>query len=95
MNAALALLVLYAVGVQYERGGPWRVLFPLAMLVLLASWLINQTVGRVIYGKPATWRETFTKHTARTLAQPGWRGRIARLVAAVLNFFAHDERHVK
>jgi hypothetical protein len=101
-NIALICLIglplmwlLYAVAVQYERGGAWRALAPLAFSVLLASWMINQSLGRLIYGKPTTWRETFSLHTQRMQSAAGIRGRIARLVKALLNFAAPREDHIK
>ncbi len=94
-GALLLMLAVYAVGVQYQRGGAWRVVLPVTAVALLMSIALNQTLARVIYGRPAHWRETFSKHTARMQAATGLRGRTARLVAALLNFFAHDERHIK
>jgi len=91
----LTCYFVYSVGVQYERGGVWRLLAPIAMIALLMSWVINQTLGRVIYGKPTVWRETFSKHTERMQSEPNWRGRLARLVAALLNVVAFREDHIK
>lgn len=92
---ALGMLALYALAVQSERGGLWRLLVVFAVFALIMSWAINQSLGRLIYGAPAHWRETFSKHTQRLRQAPGMAGRWARLFAALLNFFAHDERHVK
>lgn len=91
----LGAYLVYCIGVQYERGGWWRLLAPVAIAALLASWFINHTLGRLLYGRPNGWRDTFSKHTARRRLDLGWRGRFARLVAAVLNFPAHDEKHIK
>jgi hypothetical protein len=71
------------------------VLLPVTLLALLMSWVLNQTLGRVVYGKPAIWRETFSNHTERMRGVIGWRGRVARFIEALLNFAAHNERHVK
>jgi hypothetical protein len=94
MTYLLIAYTIYALGVQYLRGGAWRIVAPFTVVALLMSWTLNQTLARVIYGKPADWKETFSKHTARTVGVAGWRGRIARLVAALLNFAAHDEKHI-
>lgn len=92
---AACMLAIYAIGVQYERGGAWKLVFPVTLLALLMSWALNQTLGRLLYGTPASWRETFSKHTERTTHLMSWRGRVARLMAAVLNFFSHDELHIE
>lgn len=90
----LGMLALYALAVQSERGGLWRLLAPVAIAALLMSCALNQSLGRLIYGRPTSWRETFSKHTERMCQEPGMAGRWARLFAAILNFFSHDERHV-
>lgn len=92
--ACILVYLLYVIGIQYERGGAWRVLLPFTVLVLLLSWAINQTIGRLVYGKPLTWRETFSKHTSRMVFVQNWRGRFARLIAALLNFASPNENHV-
>jgi hypothetical protein len=91
------LWVLYVVGIQYQRGGWWRLCVVVAVPALLLSVLANFTVLALItwdWPKRGEW--TFSQRLARLLHAPGWRGLLAWAIARFLLDWADpDGVHIK
>ena len=89
------LMLLYIVGIQYERGGVWRVVYPVTLVAFLLDVLLNYTALAVItMDFPQRGEYTFSKRLKRLRTVSGWRGVLANNVAFCLNFFAPDGKHV-
>ena len=89
--------VLYAVGIQYQRGGWWRVCIAFALPALLLSALLNYTLlALVFWDVPRRGEYTFSERLRRLIRAPGWRGKLARLVKEkLLDPFDPDGVHIK
>lgn len=81
-------LVWYPVGIQFERGGWWRLFFWAYIPVGLADIWLNYTTMRVYFwGRPLPGEYTITRQVKRLKTDPGWRGAIARVLRDYLNFW--------
>jgi len=82
----LLLILLYPVAVQYERGGFWRLLFPVTFLALIIDVIANWTELSVAFWElPRMGEWTFSTRLERLVHGMGWRSDIARFVARQLN----------
>jgi hypothetical protein len=91
----LLLLNLYAIGIQVERGGWWRLLYPVALIGLVLDVLLAHSLLAVVlwdWPRRAEW--TFSQQLKRLVVSVGWRAAIARYVARVLNALAPSGQHV-
>lgn len=90
------LLVLYAVVIQYERGGLWRMLVPFAAVAAVLDGLLAHTYfALLVWDYPRRGEWTFSQQLGRLVTRSDWRGRGARDVAAVLDWLAPSGRHIK
>lgn len=91
------LWVLYLVGIQYQRGGWWRVCLVAALPALILNVVMNYTVLAVLtwdWPKKGEW--TFSKRLGRLVLDTGWRGTLAWYTARYLLDWADpDGVHIK
>jgi hypothetical protein len=82
----LILLLLYPLAVQYERGGYWRLLFPVTFCTLIIDVVANWTeLSLAFWEFPRYGEWTFSTRLERLIHGYGWRSDVARFVAHQLN----------
>ncbi len=91
------LWVLYAVGIQYQRGGWWRLLLVAALPALVLNILLNYTLLALLtWDWPTKGEWTFSKRLPRLIAGTGWRSAAASFIARyLLDPFDPDGIHIK
>jgi hypothetical protein len=90
------LLPLYAIAIQYERGGGWRVCYVVAVPVLLLDVVLNYTeLVAMTLDRPRWGEWTFSTRLKRLKRSTGWRGDAGRYVARVLDAIAPTGKHVE
>jgi hypothetical protein len=91
------LWVLYVVGIQYQRGGWWRLLLVVALPALALNVVLNYSLLALItWDWPQRGELTFSQRLGRLVNAPGWRGRMALGVAKhLLDWADPDGVHVK
>lgn len=93
---SILLIVLYCFGIQYERGGWWRLLLPLVFVGLILDVLANYTeLALLTLDFPRKGEYTFSSRLARLRSNPDWRGGFARYIAGCLDTIAPSGKHVK
>ena len=86
----ILLALLYPIAVQYDRGGRWRLLAPLTLLTIGINLLANYTeLALLTWDLPQPGEHTFSQRLKRLVNDRGWRGVLARGIAAGLNYRAH------
>ena len=103
MIAAAAVLsipllwVLYVIGIQYQRGGWWRVCLVAALPGIVLNVVLNFTVLALItWDWPRKGEWTFSQRLERLIAGTGWRSAAAFFVARyLLDPFDPDGIHIK
>lgn len=84
----LLLALLYPIAVQYERGGYWRLLFPITFPTLVIDVIANYTeLSLITWDFPVYGEWTFSTRLRRLQYYTGWRGSFARAVKTYCNFF--------
>lgn len=79
------LWVLFVVGIQYQRGGVWRVCLVAALPALVLNVLLNYSLLALIsWDWPRKGEYTFSKRLERLVLAPGWRGLAAWAIATYL-----------
>jgi hypothetical protein len=69
---------LYVLGIQYFRGGLWRLLAPLTVAASLLDVALNYTLlAALLMRWPVKGDYTFSKTLGTLYADTGWRGDIA------------------
>lgn len=92
----LLLLALYAVGIQYRRGGAWRVLVPLAYDAAVLDVALNYTLFALCFWDfPQHSEVTLSQRLPRLNRDTGWRGAIARPLTVVLDWLDPSGKHVR
>lgn len=92
----LSLAVGYTIGVQYERGGAWIVLAPVALVAAVIDVIVNYTILAILMAEFPRYGEwTFSNRLERLVFDGTWRGSVARFVATALNHIAPNKRHIK
>lgn len=88
--------LLYAVGIQYLRGGAWRVLLPITVLAAVLDVLLNYSLFAVLTLDWPRRRElTFSQRLNRLTTNTDWRGVAARLTAKyLLDWVAPGGQHI-
>jgi hypothetical protein len=94
-TSIIIMLIWYIIGIQYERGGFWKALAPFTFIGFLYDCFLQRTWARIWFWEIEPSGEfTITMRLCRLVFSAGWRGRLARLLARVLNFFAPNHQHV-
>ncbi len=84
----IALALMYPLAIQYQRGGLWRVLTPLAFVAAIIDVWANYTgLALLTWDAPKEGERTFSQRCARLIRQTGWAGSVGRLTQAYCNFF--------
>jgi hypothetical protein len=90
-----ALFVLYIIGIQYERGGWWRLVAPVTVMFLMLNVLLNYTLLALItWDLPRRGETTFSRRLKRLQFDLGWRGKLALAIKPVLDRFDPDGVHI-
>lgn len=97
MISILMLWPLYIVGIQYERGGWWRLVLPITCLAFILDVVLNYTeLAFLTWDWPQKGEYTFSQRLARLLLDAGRRGTMARFIEHyMLGPFDPDGFHVK
>lgn len=96
MISILILLPLYAIGIQVERGGWWRVLWPFTLVALFWDIVLNFTELALLTLDYPEWGEwTFSKRLSRLRFDYGWRGQVARYLKRCLDAIAPSGLHIE
>lgn len=91
----LVMLVLYAVWVQSERGGIFKLLEVVAIVGYPWDWLLQHTLAPFYFWERTRKGEsTVSMRLARLVNDTGWRGVWARRLAWLLNAMAPSGRHI-
>jgi hypothetical protein len=98
--APLAFLTLYALGMQHERQSLWWPVRALCQLVALFTGffdvLVNSTVFSVYFFRlPNSSQWTLQARLERLAPTKGWRGKLAHLLARLLNAAHPGHNHIK
>ena len=93
---SLILALGYPLGIQYERGGLWWIVFP---FVTVPLWIIdiaaNYTeLALLTLDFPQKGEYTFSKRLKRLKYDRTWRGYYCAYVIVYLNHFAPNGKHV-
>ena len=93
----LILYALYAIGIQYKRGGWWRLVLPVTGIALVLDVALNYTVLAVLtWDRPRHGEWTFSKRLKRLRFNIDWRGPLALFIAQeMLDPLEPDGQHVK
>lgn len=95
MASPLLLLALYAIGIQYQRGGWWRVVLPVTLVTFVFDVVMNYTVLAIItWDRPAPGEYTFSKRLRRLIKRTDWRGTVAWRIKLILDYFDPDGAHI-
>ena len=95
MIALLILLPLYCIGIQYERGGWWRICYVPALIGLVLDVILNFTeLALITFDFPLRGEWTFSKRLSRLQHAPGARGEFAWYIARCLDKIAPSGKHV-
>lgn len=95
--AAIAVMwLLYAVGIQYLRGGWWRFLVPITVVAAVLDVLLNYSLfAAMTLDWPRRGELTFSQRLNRLVTNADWRGRAARWTAKyMLDWIAPGGRHI-
>lgn len=78
----LVMWLLYIVGIQYRRGGVWRVVLPVTIAALLLDVALNYTLFALLtLDFPQPGEYTFSQRLGRLVCGADWRSALARWVA--------------
>lgn len=89
----LILALSFPLAIQYERGGWWSVLKPLALLVAIIDVAANYTeLALLTWDFPRENETTFSQRCKRLIHQDNWAGTVGRIAQVYCNLF--DEGHI-
>lgn len=89
------LFVLYVLWIQHERGGLWKLCHIFGLIGFIPDVVANYTTLALIFWRePSPGAFTFSKQLWYLSRDGGWRGRLARPVAAVLDRLAPSGNHI-
>ena len=92
---SLLLFLLYPLAVQYNRGGAWRLLFPVTLVAFLLDILANYTELAILTGDfPREGEYTFSQRCKRMKLQDTWGGKVARFIEPYLDYFDPSGDHI-
>ena len=90
----LLLILFYPLAIQYERGGWWSVLKPLAFIIAIIDIAANYTeLALLTWDFPKHKEYTFSKRCKRLIHLDSWAGTVGRITQVYCNFF--DAGHIK
>lgn len=90
-----ALALCYVLWIQHERGGLWKACHVFGIIGYLPDVFANHTTFALLFWrKPASGSWTFSQQLGNLVLDAGWRGVLARPVAAVLDRIAPSGRHI-
>jgi hypothetical protein len=90
----ILLALLYPLAIQYERGGWWSILKPLALVTAIIDVIANYTELAILtLDFPQAGELTFSVRCNRLIHQDNWAGKVGRFTQIYCNFF--DEGHIK
>ena len=93
---SIILILFYCFGIQYERGGWWRVFSVIAVIGLVIDVIANYTELAIVTGDfPRKGEWTFSKRLARLQYNTDWRGEFARYTVKCLDTIAPSGIHIK
>ena len=97
MIALVLLWPLYIIGIQYERGGWWRVILPITLVAAILDVVLNYTeLALLTWDRPRAGEYTFSMRLERLQRREDWRGKMARFIEKyMLGPFDPDGFHVK
>lgn len=82
MIALFILWPLYLVGIQYFRGGLWRVFAPITLFGGFIDIILNYTeLALLTWDFPKKNEVTFSKRLKRLQYNTDWKGSLARFIA--------------
>jgi hypothetical protein len=82
LAAFVALFFKYIVAINYERGGWWRVLVPLAIRTAVLDIALNYTLFALfMWDRPRKGETTMSKHLERLVFWKNRRGAFCRAIA--------------
>lgn len=94
--SAPLMLIWYAIGVQVERDGLWKLLAPVTFGGFLFDVFLQYTVANLWFWEINPKSEyTISLRIARLMTDRGWRGVVARWLARLLNRLAPSGRHIE
>lgn len=92
------MLVAYAIGIQYERGGWWRVFWIVAGPATVLDFVLAHTLFAIyIQDCPRKGEWLFSQQLGRLVRKEyenDWCGTAALVIARVLNWLAPSSKHV-
>ena len=92
---SLVVLLLYPLAIQYSRGGYWRVLMPLTLLVAILDVICNYTeLALLTWDWPRSGEVTFSQRCKRMKLENTWGGTLARFIEPFLDYFDPDGDHI-
>ncbi|CAB4134828.1 hypothetical protein UFOVP275_21 [uncultured Caudovirales phage] len=92
---SILLILFYCFGIQYERGGWWRVFSVIAVVGLVIDVIANYTELAIVTGDfPRKGEWTFSKRLRRLQQNNDWRGDFARYIGGCLDKIAPSGKHI-
>lgn len=92
---SLLLALLYPLAVQYERGGWWRIVWPVTFVALLLDIVANFTeLSLLTWDFPRHGEWTFSQRLHRLNQDQWWRGFLCRKLTVYLDFFDPNGKHI-
>lgn len=96
MISLVLLLPLYALTIQLERSGLWRVFGVFGIIALPLDALLNYTeLALLTWDFPKRGEWTFSTRLKRLQYDTGWRGDLARPIVLLLDSIAPSGQHIK
>ena len=89
------LAICYVLWIQHERGGVWKLCHVFGILGYLPDVVANHTTFAFLFWrKPESGAWTFSQQLGNLVQDDGWRGVLARRIAAVLDRIAPSGKHI-
>ena len=96
ISLCVGMWVAYAIGIQYQRGGVWRILLPITLVAAIGSTVLNHTLAALLlWDWPRPGEVTFSQRLNRLVINTDWRGHVARWTAKyLLDWVAPGGKHI-